>query len=135
MNTKKLIVSLGIFFILPSSVYSNIPTHAGMEKNFKDVWGKWFPVPYTKILKKDLTGKGVLVYRKTPERIVYIYTFLVFLPLYTENEEAPREIPGKGREIRVKLIYEPTHPTEKYSIEFTEFDEQYNSKSVVRWIR
>jgi hypothetical protein len=106
-----------------------------MEKNFKEVWGKWFPVAYSKILKKDLTGKGVLVYKKTPERVVYIYTYLVFLPLYMESEEVPKEIPGKGREIRAKLIYEPAHPTEKYSIEFTEFDEQYNGKSAVRWIR
>ncbi|XDD52450.1 hypothetical protein AB3N59_19135 [Leptospira sp. WS92.C1] len=135
MKTKKLILSLWILFVLPSSVYSNIPTHNGMEKNFKETWGKSFPVAFTKLLKKDLTGKGVLVYRKTPERIVYIYTYLVFLPLYTENEEIPKEVPGKGREVRAKLIYEPTNPSEKYSIEFTEFDEQYNNKSVVRWIR
>ncbi|RHX78710.1 hypothetical protein [Leptospira yasudae] len=135
MKTKKLILFLWIFFILPSAVYSNIPTHSGMEKNFKEAWGKNFPVPYTKLLKRDLTGKGVLVYKKTPERTVYIYTYLVFLPLYTENEEVAKEIPGKGREVKVKLFYEPSNPSEKFSIEFTEFDEQYNSKSVVRWIR
>ncbi|TGK33822.1 hypothetical protein EHQ12_03865 [Leptospira gomenensis] len=135
MKTKKLILSLWIFFILPSAVHSNIPGHAAMEKNFKEAWGKLFPVPYTKLLKKDLTGKGVLVYKKTPERTVYIYTYLVFLPLYSEYEETPKEVSGKGREVRTKLIYEPTHPSEKYSIEFTEFDEQYNGKSVVRWIR
>ncbi|TGM03739.1 hypothetical protein EHQ76_08825 [Leptospira barantonii] len=135
MKTKKLILSLWIFFILPSAVYSNIPTHSGMEKNFKEAWGKLFPVAYTKLLKRDLTGKGVLVYKKTSDRTVYIYTYLVFLPLYMESEEAPKEIPGKGREVRAKLFYEPSNPSEKFSIEFTEFDEQYNSKSVVRWIR
>ncbi|AAN51822.2 hypothetical protein ACO2J1_09570 [Leptospira interrogans] len=135
MKTKKLVLSLWIFLILPSVVYSNIPTHSGMEKNFKETWRKSFPVPYAKILKRDLTGKGVLVYKKTPLKIVYIYTYLIFLPLYKENEELPQEIPGKGKEVRVKLFYEPSNPVEKFWIEFTEFDEQYNSKSVVRWIR
>lgn len=92
-------------------------------------------MPYTKILKRDLTGKGVLVYKITPARIVYIYTYLVFLPLYAENEETPKEVPGKGKEVRAKLFYEPSNPAEKFSIEFTEFDEQYNGRSVVRWIR
>ncbi|AXR62650.1 hypothetical protein [Leptospira mayottensis] len=135
MKTKKLILFLWIFFILPSVVYSNIPTHFGMEKNFKETWRKSFPVPYTKILKHDLTGKGVLVYKKTPKTIVYIYTYLVFLPLYSENEEVPKAIPGKGKEVRAKLFYEPSNPSEKFLIEFTEFDEQYNSRSVIRWIR
>ncbi|EMP08975.1 hypothetical protein LEP1GSC124_3205, partial [Leptospira interrogans serovar Pyrogenes str. 200701872] len=36
MKTKKLVLSLWIFLILPSVVYSNIPTHSGMEKNFKE---------------------------------------------------------------------------------------------------
>ncbi|EMJ99369.1 hypothetical protein AB3N61_17605 [Leptospira sp. WS58.C1] len=106
-----------------------------MDKTLLAVWNRTFPVPYTKILKRDLAGKGVLYYRKNSKKSVYIYSYSVFLPLYMEQNEKPVRKDDSGREIKLKLIYDPSSEEEKYTIELGEFDEMYDAKGIIKWIR
>ncbi|TGK01901.1 hypothetical protein EHQ53_15660 [Leptospira langatensis] len=120
--------------IFVTDLYSEVPKHSEMDKILLNTWNKTFPVPYTRILKRDLSGKGVLYYRRSAKKSVYIYSFVVFLPLYAEEGERPVQKEG-GREIKLKLIYDPSSQEEKYTIELGEFDEIYDAKGIIRWIR
>ncbi|TGK08888.1 hypothetical protein EHO60_12695 [Leptospira fletcheri] len=128
-RTKSLLIFL--FVVLP--VYSNIPRYAELDKILVSTWNSTFPVPFTRIVKRDLSGKGILEYRKSSKKTVYIYAYLVFLPKYEEEGEKPvrREA---GREVKVKLYYDPS-AKEKYEIVLGEFDEAYDAKGRLRWIR
>lgn len=126
---------LGIFLFSVTNLYSEVPKHSEMDKTLLATWNKTFPVPYTKILKRDLAEKGVLYYRKNSKRSVYIYSYSVFLPLYAEQNEKPVKKDDNGREVKLKLIYDPSSKDEKYTIELGEFDEMYDSKGIIRWIR
>ncbi|TGK03935.1 hypothetical protein EHO59_10435 [Leptospira semungkisensis] len=124
----------GFFLILVTDLYSEVHRHSEMDKTLLSTWNKTFPVPYTKILKRDLAGKGVLYYRKNSKKSVYIYSFVVFLPLYSEEGEKAVQKEG-GREVKLKLIYDPSSDEDKYTIELGEFDEIYDAKGIIRWIR
>ncbi|TGK10581.1 hypothetical protein EHO58_00945 [Leptospira selangorensis] len=126
---------LGIFLFSVTNLYSEVPKHSDMDKTLLTTWNKTFPVPYTKILKRDLAEKGVLYYRKNSKRSVYIYSYSVFLPLYAEQNEKPVKKDDNGREVKLKLIYDPSSKDEKYTIELGEFDEMYDAKGIIRWIR
>ncbi|TGL58818.1 hypothetical protein [Leptospira sarikeiensis] len=117
-----------------TQLYSDVPKYSEMDKTLLSVWNKTFPVPYTKILKRDLAEKGILYYRKNAKKSVYIYSYLVFLPLYGEQNEKPVQKEG-GREVKLKLIYDPSSKEEKYTIELGEFDEMFDAKGIIRWIR
>ncbi len=129
----RLLVS-GFFLLYVTQLYSEVPKHTDMDKNLVSTWNKSFPVPFTKILKRDLSGKGILLYKKSSKKSVYIYSYSVFLPLYTEEGEKPVKKEG-GREIKVKLLYDPTSNSEKFTIELGEMDEAYDTKGIVKWIR
>ncbi|PJZ48691.1 hypothetical protein [Leptospira saintgironsiae] len=126
---------LGIFLFSVTNLYSEVPKHPEMDKVLLATWNKTFPVPYTKILKRDLAEKGVLYYRKNSKKYVYIYSYSVFLPLYVEQNEKPVKKDDNGREVKLKLIYDPSSKDEKYTIELGEFDEMYDAKGIIRWIR
>lgn len=105
-----------------------------MDKNLVTTWNQAFPVPFTKIVKRDLTEKGILHYRKSPKKQVYIYFYSVFLPYYAEEGEKPVRKEG-GREIKLKLLYDPGSKDERFTIELGEPDEAYDTKGIIRWIR
>ncbi|EPG65815.1 hypothetical protein ACE5IS_11700 [Leptospira wolffii] len=128
-----LIAVLLLFFV--TLLYSaEVPKYSEMEKHLLPTWNKSFPVPFAKVLHRDLSGKGVLLYRKSSKKSVYIYHYSVFLPYYAEEGEKPVRKEG-GREIKVKLLYDPSSSSERYSIELGEMDEAYDTKGIIRWIR
>ncbi|PJZ70923.1 hypothetical protein CH373_06935 [Leptospira perolatii] len=120
-------------FLSGTNLFSNVPTYHQADKILVSTWNRTFPVPFSKILKRNLNGQGILAYRKDSKSVVYIYTYLVFLPLYAEENEKP--VPkDSGREVKVKLIFQPDSPGEKYEIQFGEFDEAYDKKRIMKWI-
>ncbi|EQA36023.1 hypothetical protein LEP1GSC047_0446 [Leptospira inadai serovar Lyme str. 10] len=129
-NWSKLVL---IFFLVAAPVYSNIPKYSELDRILLSTWNRTFPVPFTKIVKRDVSGKGILQYRKSSKKTVYIYTYLVFLPRYGEEAEKPVQQDG-GREVKVKLFYDPVS-SEKYEVELGEFDEAYDTRGIIRWIR
>ncbi|MEM7182478.1 MAG: hypothetical protein AAF518_16305 [Spirochaetota bacterium] len=88
-----LIVSLVFFPVLAKS---KVPSYQEMESKLKETWDAQIPVPYTKIVKKDLLGKGIVLLRGKKRRRYYLYTFLVYLPRYKEENKQP-VVAGKGK--------------------------------------
>ena len=97
-------------------------------------WDNTYPVPYTRITKKDTLGKGIMVLREK-NHLIYLYTFLVYFPVYVLEEEKLVAREEGGRDILVKLYYRPDDKEVPYKIDLGEFAEKYNLRSVVRWIK
>lgn len=125
---RVLLISLVFFFY---GLEAKVPNYKEAEKILKKTWDETFPLPYSKVLKRDTTGKGILVYR-ADLGTAYIYTFVIFLPRYTEVEKKPVAL-DEGREIFLKLIFLPGNKEKQYTIEFSRFDEPYNGRAI-RWI-
>ncbi|MCE9499107.1 MAG: hypothetical protein K8R21_01105 [Leptospira sp.] len=134
-NPKKIPIRfLFVIFLLPFSVEARLPKYSQIDDKLKTAWEKSYPVAFTKIIRKDVEGKGILHLRSKKNGERFIYTFLVFVPRYRyeENTLLPEK---EGREIFVKLFYQPDNKEEPYSIHLGEFDEKYDTKSIVNWIK
>ncbi|MDX1957852.1 MAG: hypothetical protein SFU98_04725 [Leptospiraceae bacterium] len=122
--------------ILSVPIYSaETPPYSKIEPILKETWDKTYPLPFTKIIKKDTLGKGIMVLRDSKKRIYYLYSFLVFFPRYKLDDGKPIFEEDKGREVVVKLYHYPFEKESPYRIDLGEFSEKYNLKSVVRWIK
>ncbi|NBU97670.1 MAG: hypothetical protein EBS19_05535 [Spirochaetia bacterium] len=128
-------------FLLYFVVQLNSQLLADKIIEYKDIdpilqttWDNTYPVPYTRITKKDTLGKGIMVLREK-NHLIYLYTFLVYFPVYVLEEEKLVAREEGGRDILVKLYYRPDDKEVPYKIDLGEFAEKYNLRSVVRWIK
>lgn len=128
-------------FLLYIVVQLNSQLLADKIIEYKDIdpilqttWDNTYPVPYTRITKKDTLGKGIMVLREK-NHLIYLYTFLVYFPVYVLEEEKLVAREEGGRDILVKLYYRPDDKEVPYKIDLGEFAEKYNLRSVVRWIK
>ncbi len=138
-NIKQKLIKLPfyLFFVVQISFGLNaekIPDYKDMDSILQTTWDNTYPVSYTKITKKDTLGKGIMVLREK-NQLIYLYTFLVYFPVYVFEEEKLVAREEGGRDILVKLYYRPGDKEVPYKIDLGEFAEKYNLKSVVRWIK
>jgi len=110
------------------------PAYSKIEPILKEVWEETYPLSYTKILKKDLLGKGIIVL-KTKEGLNYLYTFLVLFPKYSLQDGILSFDEKEGRKIIVKLYYSPNQIEKKYWIDLGELTEKYEKQNIVRYIK
>ncbi|MBE7413570.1 MAG: hypothetical protein L6Q54_06020 [Leptospiraceae bacterium] len=120
-----------IFLILPGIV-SAYPNYKTAEKHLQETWENSFPISYSKIVKVNPTSKGILEIRDKKKRL-YLYTFIVFVPRYTLEDKSLIAL-EEGKEVFVKLYFDPNNSEIPYSIKLGEFEEKYFSKSRIRWI-
>lgn len=128
-----------VFSILLSLVFSfvaleleAIPSYQIAEKNLLTTWENSYPVNFSKVIKKNPTKKGILEVRDK-KGVRYIYTFLVFVPR-VKTEDGEIAVQNEGKEVFVKLYFDPKEKEKPYSIRLGEFEEKYFSKSKIRWI-
>lgn len=133
-SIKPIIFILPALFLFPIPNFAKVLRYSEIDHKLKETWDKAYPVSYTKIISKDTEGKGILHFRNKKKGDRYIYTFIVFLPRYKyeENVLVPEE---EGREVFVKLYFDPVEKEEPYSIHLGEFDEKYEKKSKINWIK
>jgi hypothetical protein len=111
-----------------------IPEYKDIDPILQTTWDNTYPVSYSRITKKDTLGKGIMVL-KEKNQLIYLYTFLVYFPVYVLEEEKLVAREEGGRDILVKLYYRPGDKELPYKIDLGEFSEKYNLRSVVRWIK
>jgi hypothetical protein len=117
-------------------IYSiETPPYSKIEPILKDTWEKTYPVSFTKIIKKDTLGKGIMVLRNSKKQIYYLYTFLVFFPRYTLEDGKLVIVKDRGRNVLVKLYHYPFDEETPYKIDLGEFAEKYNQREAIRWIK
>lgn len=133
MIIKKLFIS----FILLSSIslFSQNPLpYSKIDPILQSTWEKYYPIMYSKILKKDLIGKGVIVIREK-QGFVYLYTFSVAFPK-VEIQEGKLKIEKEDfKELEVKLYYNPSKKENAYWIDLGEIIEFYDKSKIVRYIK
>ncbi len=134
-NTVSFILFWIFFFLFSQKTTAESPpVYSKIEPILKEVWDETFPLSYTKILKKDFLGKGVIVL-KTKEGLVYLYTFSVLFPKYSLQNGVLSFDEKEGREIIVKLYYSPNQLEKKYWIDLGELTEKYEKQNIVRYIK
>ena len=111
-----------------------IPEYKDIDPILQATWDNTYPVSYSRITKKDTLGKGIMVL-KEKNQLIYLYTFLVYFPVYVLEEEKLVAREEGGRDILVKLYYRPSDKEIPYKIDLGEFAEKYNLRAVVRWIK
>lgn len=131
------LLSVLTFFLLISPFYNLFaekpPSYSEAAKLMEEKWKENYPVNFTKIIKKDTIGKGIMVLSQK-KGTYYLYTFLVSFPKYSIEDGKLFVEKEDFKNILVKFYYEPYEPEEKYKIDLGEFTEKYNLKSA-RWIK
>lgn len=122
-----------ILFGIANPVYSNYPSYDKIEPILKKAWDEQYPLPYKSIVKKNVNGKGILVFRQGKETF-YIYSFLVRMEKYEKNEKTVRPT-EESRDFLVKLFYNPNDKEKPYTIRIGELDEEYERPGFVRYIK
>jgi hypothetical protein len=134
-NTISFVLFWIFFFLLSQKTTAESPpAYSKIEPILKEVWEETYPLSYTKILKKDLLGKGIIVL-KTKEGLNYLYTFLVLFPKYSLQDGILSFDEKEGRKIIVKLYYSPNQIEKKYWIDLGELTEKYEKQNIVRYIK
>jgi hypothetical protein len=130
--TKKQILILLILLFLGYPVYSKYPTYAKIEPILQETWDKQFPVPYRKILRKNVNGKGIMMFREAGKNY-YIYTFHVAVP---KQEWEDRDIKAlkEERVLLVKLFHDPNDQEKPYFIRMGELDEEFMRPGFIRYV-
>jgi hypothetical protein len=123
-----------LLFCFPIYSVETLP-YSKIEPILQETWDKTYPLKFTKIIKKDVLGKGIMVLKDSKSRIYYLYSFLVFFPRYKLEDGKSVYEEGLGREIVVKLYHHPYEKEVPYKIDLGEFQEKYNLQKVVRWIK
>lgn len=124
------VLSLGFFEISGSE---KIISYSKIDETLQETWEKTYPVMYSRIVKKDVLGKGIMEL-KEKNRPVYLYTFIVFFPKYRIEEDKLVGGEDGGKEILVKLYFRPGDKESPYKVDLGEFSEKYNLNNV-RWIK
>ncbi len=109
-------------------------SYSKMESILAEIWNETYPVPFRKILKRNINGKGILLYREK-NRTYYIYTFLVSIPSYRLQDRGEVVALEEEREILVKFFYEPSNKEKPYSIRMGELDEEKPGRGLIRYIQ
>ena len=138
-KVNKNLIKLPFLFIFVLQLTSQliaekIPEYKDIDPILQATWDNTYPVSYSRITKKDTLGKGIMVL-KEKNQLIYLYTFLVYFPVYVLEEEKLVAREEGGRDILVKLYYRPGDKEVPYKIDLGEFAEKYNLRSVVRWIK
>ncbi|WCL47699.1 hypothetical protein [Leptospira sp. GIMC2001] len=124
---------LFILFFLALPVYSNYTSYGKIDPILKKTWDEQIPLPYDSIKKKNINNKGILQYRLSNKRIVYIYTFLVYMSNYEPLEKQIVKAKG-GREMLVKLYFDPLNKEKPYWIQFGELDEELDRNNFIKYV-
>lgn len=105
-----------LIVIFPLSITAKTVPYSKIDTILKKTWDATYPVPYTRIVKKDVLGKGIKLYKRKKMRY-YLYTFLIFVPRYTLIKD--QAVPNKqnsGRVLPVKLFYYPNRKENNYEV-------------------
>lgn len=130
---QKVIILFGLLFFLPVFAEKSPVPYSRIEPILFSTWEKTYPVMYTKILKKDLIGKGIIMLREK-KNFVYLYTFLVAFPKLTIEDSNLKIEQREFKTLEVKLYYDPSKE-EPYWIDLGEITEYYDKSKVVRYIK
>jgi hypothetical protein len=134
MKKSKLFKTLVFLLIAFHPILSNPISYNEIDSILESTWKETYPLPYTKIIKKDTLGKGIMVL-KDKKGLYYLYSFLLFFPRSYEEDGVLKTDDTNGKEILVRLYYRPANKEMPYSLDLGEFTEKYNLKSVLRWIQ
>lgn len=118
---KRLNLLIFIFVLnFPIHLYAkNIP-YQEIDNILKETWDSTYPIPYSRIVKKDVLGKGIMKFKKKNYNY-YLYTFIVFVPRYILVNDKPVPAPNShGRNIPVKLFFYPSESEKPYKIKLGE---------------
>lgn len=107
--------------------------YTNIDPILQETWEKTYPVMYSRIIKKDVLGKGIMELREK-NRLVYLYTFIIYFPKYRVEEDKLVADEEGGKEILVKLYFRPGEKESPYRVDLGEFWEKYNIGNV-RWIK
>lgn len=131
---KILFILLFFFSPLHNPLYSSPVSYAKIDPVLTKTWEETYPISFSKIVKKDLLGKGIALIKNKKNEQEYLYTFLVFIPqaVYTENGLERKE---EGREVTIKLYHTPSNKEIPYRVELGELEERHNTKNILRWIK
>lgn len=133
MCFQKLFIFLVLIFYIP--IFSqNLITYSKIDPILHSTWEKSYPVMYSKILKKDLIGKGIIVIQEK-KRLVYLYTFLIAFPKVVIQDEKLKVEQEDFKRLEVKLYYDPSKKEDPYWIDLGEVVEFYDKSKVVRYIK
>lgn len=130
---KRFLFLLCIGLPLVAGTKKKVVSYQNIDSIFKETWDATYPVPFEKIIKKDLIGRGIMILRKKRRR-VYLYSFLISLPLYIEKNEQITKI-GQGKQVTVRLYYTPSDVEKPYTVRLGEFSERYTRRGVIGYIR
>jgi hypothetical protein len=134
-NLKKLTFLFIFVLQITSQLFAEkIPEYKDIDPILQTTWDNTYPVSFSRITQKDTLGKGIMVLREK-NNLIYLYTFLVYFPVYVLEEEKLVAREEGGRDILVKLYYRPSDKEVPYKIDLGEFAEKYNLRAVVRWIK
>lgn len=126
---QKIFLFIAIHFPLFSQ---DLVSYSKIDPILKSIWEKTYPIEYSKVIKKDLIGKGILVLRGKQGNI-YLYTFLVSFPK-VQIEEGNLKVETKDfKQIEVKLYFDPKRE-EPYWIELGEITEFYDKSKILRYV-
>lgn len=129
---KKLLIFFLLFIC--NSIFAEIVPYNMIDSILKKTWDQTYPVTYTKIVKKDISNKGIMVIRNTKGQLEYLYSFIIFLPRYKYENDQKVEL-EQGKEIIVKLIHNPKNKENSYRIDLNEFIELKERNRIVKWIK
>lgn len=127
---KKVLLS----FLLAASLSAAPVPYSKIEPVLEETWDRSYPVRYSKIIKKDLLGKGIMVLRNKSGSEEYLYSFKVFFPRYSFTD-SKLVAETEGREIIVRLYHNPSDKENPYRIDLGEFTEKYELGKALRWIK
>lgn len=130
--TRKQILLVLILLSLGNPVYSKYPSYAKIDSILEKTWNEQFPVPYRKVLKKNINGKGIMYFREG-SKDYYIYTFHVAMPKQEWEERDFRTL-EEERVILVKLFHDPNNPEKPYFIRMGELDEEFQRPGFIRYV-
>ncbi len=130
---KNKIIIFTILFFTP--LLSQIPVpYSKIDPVLQSTWENSFPIMYSKIIKKDLIGKGIIMTREG-KRLIYLYTFLIAFPKFDiQNGELKIE-QQDFKKLEVKLYYDPSKKENAYWIDLGEIVEFYDKSKIVRYIK
>lgn len=136
LNVKQFVFFvLGLWLLIhPKHLLSEpLVPYSKIDPILKETWEETYPVSFTKVKRKDVLGKGILVLR-AKNGLNYLYTFVVSFPRYSVQEGVLGSDESKSKEIIVKLYYDPKGLEKKYWIDLGELTEKYDKRNIVRYI-
>ena len=129
----RFVKKLFIYLTLSVTLSAEVKDHSAATETLREVWAKTWPVGFTEIVKSDITGKGVLLYREKDGQAL-VYTYIVFVPHFRVKKGELATDREKGRNMVVRLFLRPDTDREP-EIKTGRFIEQSDRRNIIRWIR